>query len=127
MVTKTTKDVITWRWLFGDTHITVSGSCGPLSCNFAYRRIPDIQVPGLQRAGSVMLLQGKWSLVTKQGVEAQLEALGITGPEQRRRAPTYLPACVVGSGPPSVTALSAPGYPASGGWQLALGHGGGQP
>ena len=59
--------------------------------------------------------------------EAQLEALGITGPEQRRRAPTYLPACVVGSGPPSVTALWSPGYPASGGWQLALGHGGGQP
>ena len=45
MVTKTTSDVITWRWLFEDTHIRISGSCGPLSCTFAYRRIPDIQVP----------------------------------------------------------------------------------
>merc|ERR1712029_653114 len=50
--------------------------------DFSYKRVPDIV--------------GKWRLVTKQGVEAQLEALGVTGPDKAKMADNFIPTLVEG-------------------------------
>merc|ERR1712037_519380 len=49
---------------------------------FSYKRIPDIV--------------GKWRMVTKHGVEAQLEALGMSGPEKAKAAANFIPTSVEG-------------------------------
>jgi len=59
--------------------VTAKGMMGSItdginSADFSYKRVPDIV--------------GKWRLVTKQGVEAQLEALGVTGPDKATKALT---------------------------------------
>jgi len=80
MVTRNQKSgfVITWEMVFNSRGFKGTGSMASgASCNFSYRRIPDIQ--------------GKWKLVAKQGLEAQLEALGITGKEKQRLLPIYFP------------------------------------
>merc|ERR1712110_701648 len=60
------------------------GSCtdGTNTATFSYKRIPDIV--------------GKWRMVTKHGVEAQLEALGVTGPEKDKMAANFIPTSVEG-------------------------------
>merc|ERR550517_1794897 len=50
---------------------------GTNSCEMSFKRIPDIM--------------GRWNLVVKEGVEAQLEAIGVSGPAKDKMVANYVP------------------------------------
>merc|ERR1712047_66027 len=83
MVSKPAKgSAITTKWMVTAKGMMGSITDGTNSADFSYKRVPDIV--------------GKWRLVTKQGVEAQLEALRVTGPDKAKMADNFIPTLVEG-------------------------------
>jgi len=73
---------VTFNWMVNAKGMVGSCTDGTNTATFSYKRIPDIV--------------GKWRMVTKHGVEAQLEALGVTGPEKDKMAANFIPTSVEG-------------------------------
>jgi len=73
---------LTTNWMVTAKGMVGTWTDGINTANFSYKRIPDIV--------------GKWRMVTKQGVEAQLEALGMTGEEKAKAAANFIPTAVEG-------------------------------
>jgi len=73
---------LTFNWMVSAKGMVGSCTDGINTATFSYKRIPDIV--------------GKWRMVTKQGVEAQLEALGMTGAEKAKAAANFIPTSVEG-------------------------------
>jgi len=73
---------LTFNWMVSAKGMVGTCTDGTNTATFSYKRIPDIV--------------GTWRMVTNQGVEAQLEALGMTGAEKAKAAANFIPTSVEG-------------------------------
>merc|ERR1719237_4770 len=70
----------TTNWRMTRKGMESTSTDGTNSCKMSFKRIPDIM--------------GTWKLVVMKGVEAQLEAIGVSGPEKAKMAANYVPTTV---------------------------------
>merc|ERR1712212_588340 len=73
---------LTFNWMVSAKGMVGTCTDGINTATYSYKRIPDIV--------------GKWRMVTQAGVEAQLEALGMTGPDKAKMADNFIPTLVEG-------------------------------
>jgi len=67
----------TTKWRMTRKGMVSTSTDGTNSCEMSFKRIPDIM--------------GRWNLVVKEGVEAQLEAIGVSGPAKDKMVANYVP------------------------------------
>jgi len=66
----------TTSWMMTRKGMVSTSTDGTNSCKMSFKRIPDIM--------------GTWKMVVKKGVEAQLEAIGVSGSEKDKMAANYV-------------------------------------